>query len=67
MASTRSATASVSAYVHSLAKATTVSYKPKAPPAVHVKQLVTHPGKGMRLRNVRAIHLGHPTVKKVSL
>lgn len=49
-----------------LGKMTGVSYKPKAEPGVHVKYPVVHPGKALHLRSVKAIHLGHPTVKKVS-
>lgn len=48
------------------ARMATVSYKPKAPPAVHVRYPTVHPGKALRLRAVKAVHLGHPTVKKVS-
>jgi len=53
--------------VHVLAKQVTgVSYKPKAPPSVHIKTPIVHPGKAILLRKVKAVHLGHPTVKKVT-
>lgn len=46
---------------------TGVAYKPKAPPSVHIKTPVVHPAKAIRLRSVKAIHLGHPSVKKVAV
>lgn len=53
--------------VRMLAKQVTgVAYKPKAPPSVHIKNPSVHPAKAIRLRNVKAVHLGHPSVKKVT-
>lgn len=49
-----------------LGKMAGVQYKPKAAPMAHIHYPVVHPGKALHLRNVKAIHLGHPTVKKVS-
>lgn len=54
-------------YVRMLAKQVTgVAYKPKTVPSVHIKTPTVHPAKAIRMRNVKAIHLGHPTVKKVT-
>jgi len=45
-----------------------IKYKPSGvsnPP--HIKAPVIHPGKALALKNVKSIHLGSHTVKKVTL
>lgn len=46
---------------------TPVHYKPSVPHEVHIHAPSPKPAKRLVLKNVKAIHLSHPTIKKVSL